>query len=183
MAKKLNKLVLLVTVSLFWGCTINYNDQSEEIEKSDSIPDSVMKNFNLIQIKNNKPHNEINSSLAEIYNTQDRTVLHNVTFTEYSTTTYKATTQGQADKIEYFNDTEDAQLTGNLEFISTKDELKMTGEYLLWNKEEKSIVSSSDSAIRVVKEDGSKIEGYGFSANLRNSTFSFEKDITGVTSE
>lgn len=181
MGKKLNKIILLVTTLFLLGCTIDYNEESEDIKKSDTIPDSVMRNFKLIQIKNNSPHTEVISSLTEIYDSQNRTVLHDVIFTEYNTTTNKLTTHGKADTIEYFNDTEDAKLSGDLNFISKKDDIEMTGEYLYWDKEEKSILSSSDSLIKVVKDDGSEIQGFGFSANLKYSTFSFEKDITGIT--
>lgn len=181
MAKKLNKLLLLVTALFIMGCTINYNDQSEVIEKSDSIPDSVMKNFNLIQMKNNKPYTQVTSSLTEIYESQNKTVLFDVVFTEYNTISHELSTYGKADMIEYFNDTEDAKLNGNLNFISKKDEIELTGDSLYWNSKEKKIESDINSSILVVKEDGSTIEGYGFSANLRYSTFSFDKNITGVT--
>lgn len=181
MGKKLNKLLLMVAPLLFWGCTIDYNEQSDDVKKSDAIPDSVMRNFKLIQIKDNSPHTKVISSLTEIYNSQNRTVLHDVVFTEYNKSSSELATYGKADTIEYFNDTEDAKLSGNLNFISKKDEIEMTGEYLYWNKEEKRILSNSDSLIKIVNDDGSKIEGLGFSANLRNSTFAFEKDITGIT--
>ncbi len=68
MAKKLNSLTLLLSALLMVGCTIEYENQSGDIEKSNEIPDSIMENFKLIQIKNNKPHTVVKAQRAEIYN-------------------------------------------------------------------------------------------------------------------
>lgn len=181
MVRKINKTLIVAACLFLAGCTVDYNNPSEVIEKSESIPDSIMRNFQLVQMKNNKPYTEITSTLTEIYDRQNKTVLHNVKFTEYSSTSKDVITSGKADTVEYFNDSEDAKLTGNLNFYSKKDEIEMFGDSLYWNDDKKNISSDIESSIRVVKDDGSKIEGYGFSANLKNSTFSFEKSVTGVT--
>lgn len=181
MVKKLNKLLIVVTCMFIAGCSIDYSDPSEEVEKSETIPDSVMKNFMLIQIRNNDPYTQITSSLTEIYNKQNRTVLYDVEFTEYNLTTNDITTTGKVDIVEYFNDSEDAKLTGNIIFYSKKDEIEIFGDDLYWNDDDKSMSSDVNSSILVIKEDGSRIEGFGFSANLKNSTFSFEKNVTGIT--
>ena len=181
MGKKLSSLILISTTLLFWSCTINYNDQDSNITKSEAIPDSAMINFKLIKIKNNTPNTEVFSSSAEVFNSQNKTVLKNVVFTEYDTVSKEINTQGKADTVEYFNDTEEAKLNGNLNFVSKKDEIEMTGEYLHWQKKDRRILSSPETFIEVVKEDGSSIKGFGFSANLRDSTFKFQKNITGQT--
>lgn len=181
MGKKLNRLLIISTTLLSMGCTIDYNEDLESTIKSESIPDSIMRNFKLVKIKNNSPYTEVESSLTEIYNNQNKTVLHNVIFTEYDTNSKSITTTGKADNIEYYHDTEDAKLKGNLKFVSKKEEVEMTGEDLYWNKNDKKISSSTETSIEVIKEDGSRMKGYGFSANLERSTFSFEKGITGRT--
>ncbi len=181
MEKKLNKLLLVAACILIAGCSIDYSDPSKEVEKSEAIPDSIMTNFKLIKIKDNDPYTQTSSSLTEIYNKQNRTVLHDVEFTEYNLTTKEVATTGKADKVEFFNDSEDAKLTGNINFYSKKDEIEMFGDDLYWSDDNKSMNSDVNSSILVIKEDGSRIEGFGFSANLKNSTFSFEKNVTGIT--
>ncbi|QEN04818.1 LPS export ABC transporter periplasmic protein LptC [Thiospirochaeta perfilievii] len=183
MVKKSSKISFLIftTCMLLAGCTIDYNDQNSNIEKSTAIPDSQMRNFNLVQIKNNKPYTQVTSSLAEIYNRENKTVMFDVKFTEFNSTKNSISTKGSADKVEYYNDSEDAVLKGNLKFYSQKDEIEITGESLFWNSESKIISSDIDSKIYINKDDGSKIEGEGFTANLKNSTFSFKKSVRGVT--
>jgi len=180
MERKLSKLlVYTITWFILSGCSIEYINENNNTTKSESIPDSVMKNFKYIKIKNNKPYVELNSSLAEIYNDQNKTVLYDVSFTEYENS--KVSTTGKANNIEYNNDTENAKLSGDLAFYSLKDEMKMYGDILYWNKEERTINSELNKSIKVIKDDGSSIEGYGFSANLKNSTFKFANKVTGVT--
>lgn len=180
MVKRLSNILLAVCI-IFAGCTIDYDDPSKEVAKSDTIPDSVMRNFKLIKIKDNKPYTEVSSSQAEIFNKKNTTVLQNVIFKEYSTTSGKIVTKGNADIVEYYNDSKNASLSGNLKFYSEKDKIEMFGEYLSWNDSDRILSSKSGSSIEVIKEDGSKIKGFGFYANLKNSTFSFEKNVTGIT--
>ncbi|MGL1893757.1 MAG: LPS export ABC transporter periplasmic protein LptC [Spirochaetaceae bacterium] len=181
MEKKLNKLLVAITVCIIAGCTVNYDDQSQITTKSEDIPDTEMINFKLIQMKKNTPYTEIEASKAQIYNDKNRTTLLNVKFIEYNTDNQTVLTVGKADTIVYYNDTENAKLTGNLNFVSKKDEIKIIGEVLEWNSEEKTIFSDDYSTISVIKDDGSTIEGAGFSANLKKSTYSFSNNVKGAT--
>lgn len=181
MVKKLNRL-LICGISLFlWGCTIDYDTDSDPTTKSELIPDSEMENFTLIQIKNNTPYTEISSSRAAIYDSQNKTVLENVEFFEFDKNDGSIITSGTANSIEFYNDTESAELKGNINFTSKTEDIEMTGEYLFWNKEEKTISSNRDDFITVIKGDGSLIEGAGFNADLKHSEFSFSNGVSGIT--
>lgn len=177
MAKKLSSLIFVVCI-LFTGCTIDYDEESGEIVKSEEIPDSILQNFELIKIKKNSVSSKVTSSKTEIYNSKDKTVMYDVKFLEYDTHDGSVTTKGDVKKVEYFNDTEDAQLSGEIIFYSEKEGMELTGETLFWNSELKTI--ESEDNIKVIKEDGSEIEGDGFSANIKNSTFSFSSNIKGI---
>lgn len=176
MGKKLNKVIVAVCI-LIAGCSIDYNEKSGEVKKSDEIPDSILVDFNIIKIKDNTPHTEVKSTKAEIYNNKNRTIMHNIEFLEFDKDK-SVITKGTAKRIEYFNDTENASLSGDISFYSEKEGIKLTGETLNWNNEEKEI--SSDGIIKVIEDDGSQIEGKGFRANIKKSTFSFKKDIKGI---
>ncbi|MBN2619293.1 MAG: LPS export ABC transporter periplasmic protein LptC [Spirochaetales bacterium] len=178
MVKKPSKMIILLACFLT-SCSINYNESEDGSVKSEEIPDSIMENFKLVQIKDNKIHTEITSSLAEIYESQNKTLLFNVNFKEYSSSGDTINTAGNVDEIVYFNDNENANLKGNLKFESKKENIKITGNSLYWNKDDKIISSDINDSIKIIKDDGSKIEGYGFTANLKYSTFSFKKDVKG----
>lgn len=182
MEKKLNNLLLISIVCLLAGCTINYNEQGQ-VKKSEEIPDSVMENFNLVQMKNNSPFTVVKADRTEIYNSKNKTLLYNIEFTEYDSEDQRVITKGNAGLVEYDNETENAQLTKGLNFYSESEEIDITGEEIYWTKETKTIESNMEDSIKVVKEDGSVIEGYGFKADLKNSTFSFKKGVTGKTSD
>lgn len=182
MEKKLNKIFLFVTACFLAGCTINYDDQAQ-IKKSEEIPDSVMEDFNLVKMKDNKPFSEVKAEKTEIYNSRNITLLYNIEFIEYDSEDKRVITKGNAGLVEYDNETENAQLTGGLNFYSEREEIDITGEELFWTNETKTIESNLKDPIKVVKEDGSVIEGLGFKADLKNSTFSFKKGVTGKTSD
>lgn len=178
MVKKLNKYLLVITCILYAGCAIDYDDKSEEIQKSDEIPDSILVDFKLVKMKNNRPSSEVTSSKTEIYNDKNRTIMYDIKFLEYDKINGSVITTGSVDKVEYYNETEDAQLDGNLSFFSEKEGMELTGETLFWNSEQKTI--TSDDNIKIVKDDGSSIEGNNFHANLKNSTFSFKSSVKGI---
>lgn len=180
MVKKLNKIFILCTALVFLGCTIDY-DEEEDVKKSDKIPDSVMVNFHLVKMKDNRPNTEVFATKAEIFNNQDLTILHSIEFNEYNSSGTEVITKGEVKKVEYFNDSKNASLTGGIKFFSEEDDLEIIGDNLTWNDEEKEIESSLDSLIKITKGDGSKIDGYGFKANIKDSTFSFQKGISGYT--
>lgn len=181
MVRKLSKIIILFCTALFfWGCTIDY-DEEEDVKKSDKIPDSEMDNFHLVKMKNNKPNTEVFATKAEIYNNQDKTILHSIEFNEYDSNGKKIVTKGKVKKVEYFNDSKNASLTGGIKFYSEEDDIEIIGDNLTWNDENKEIESSIDSVINIKKGDGTKVDGYGFKANIKESTFSFQKGISGYT--
>lgn len=182
MEKKLNKIILICTAFLLVGCTINYNDQAQ-IKKSEEIPDSIMEDFNLIKMKNNAPFTEVKAERTEIFNSKNKTLLYNIEFIEYDSKDQRIITKGEAGLVEYDNETENAQLTNGLNFYSESEEIDITGKEIYWTKDTKTIESNLKDPIKVVKEDGSVIEGFGFKADLKNSTFSFEKGVSGKTSD
>lgn len=181
MVTKLNKFFICGIALFLWGCTIDYATDSDPVTKSELIPDSEMQNFTLIQIKNNKPYTEIKSSKAAVYDKQNKTVLEDVEFYEYDKTDGNIITRGFANSIEFYNDTESAELKGDINFTSKTEDIEMTGDYLFWNKEEKTINSTPKDVIKVIKGDGSMIEGAGFRADLKRSEFSFSHGVTGIT--
>lgn len=172
--------MLLIAALLMVGCTIDYDDE-KDVKKSDKIPDSVMVNFHLVKMKNNKPSTEVYATKAEIYNNQDLTVLHSIEFNEYNQKGTKVITKGEVKKVEYYNDSKNALLSGGIKFYSEEDDIEIIGDNLSWNDENKEIESKIDSLIQVKKGDGSKVDGYGFKANIKDSTFSFQEGITGYT--
>lgn len=179
MVKKLSSLIIL-TALLLVGCTIKYEDD-ENIKKSDQIPDSKMTNFHLVKVKDNKIQNEVFAEKAEIFENQDLTVLYNIEFREYNKDGTELVTQGNIGRVEYKNDSKDANLTEGITFYSQKEDMEITGENLYWKDQTKELESDIDSLIKVNKGDGSLIEGYGFTASIIDSTFSFKRGITGYT--
>lgn len=161
------------------GCTIKYENE-ENIKKSDQIPDSKMSNFHLTKVKNNIIQSEVFAAKAEIFDNQDKTILYNIEFKEFDKNGEEITV-GNIGRVEYKNDSKDATLTGGIKFFSQKEDMEITGESLYWVDESKELESSIDSLIKVNKGDGSIIEGYGFTASIIDSTFSFEKGISGYT--
>jgi len=166
-------------VVFMFSCSVKYEDQNKEVVKSQEVPDTMMENFKLIKMKKNVPYVEVLAKKAEIFDSQNRTLLYNTEFIEYDGHKQNVVTRGKADIVEYFNDTENATLTGNLNFYSKKEEIEISGESILWNSDLKSIGSGENDLMFLKKDDGSILEGYGFNADLKHSTFFFSGSVNG----
>ena len=166
-------------VVFMFSCSVKYEDQNKEVVKSQDVPDTMMENFKIIKMKKNVPYVEVSAARAEIYDSQNRTILFDTQFLEYDPNNQDIITKGKADKVEYFNDTENADLSGNLNFYSKKEEIEISGESILWNSELKSIESRDKDLMFLKKDDGSILEGYGFKADLKRSVFSFSGNVKG----
>lgn len=168
-------LLLLLTFS----CRLEYNQDDEKAEIPETIPDSILFNFEHISVSKGKPVFRIQAEKAKSYENQKKTILENVTFIEFDDQ-LEAATSGTADHAVLFTESDNAELTGNIEAWSSREEAFIKTDYLYWNNETRILDSKPEEVVTVTQESGTEITGSGFRADMRTMTVTFEKGASGT---
>ena len=170
--------VFLMTILLMAGCSLDYDQNMISDSMSESIPDTVLISFTHTVVRNGKAVFVITAEKAEAFSKKNRTLLTDVDFKEFDNDG-KVTTKGRADHAVFYTDTENADLSGNLDFYSASENGGVTGDHLYWDSEKKVLNGDPDETVMLNKDSGSRLEGKGFEADFRYRTLSFDKDVKG----
>ena len=172
-------LLLIFTFGLLiLSCTINYSE-SEVNNKNNEIPDTVLNNMKYIVVKDGIVVIEITSEQTFNYNETEKTVLTNTVFKEFDG---KGAIKnfGKADYSVYEHTTENAKFSGGIELQSESQGTSLRTDLLYWNESDRKLISNSDQKVRITRNDGSIVQGSGFSADFSTKTITFESEVSGV---
>jgi hypothetical protein len=76
-------------------------------------------------------------------------------------------------------ETDNARLEGDIVFFSAREEARVESEFFAWDEEARTVTSSAGGPVRIQTEDGSSLEGRGFSADMRYRIARFAEDVDG----
>jgi len=174
------KLLPLFIVFLFsLSCSLDY-DEIEFAEKlGDNIPDNVIENFAYTSVNNGNIVFRLYAQRAETYSQKDKTILQDVIFREYNSDN-KITTEGTAEKGIIHTDSDDAELSGSLIIYSADNEAEISADYLYWNDLEKTLSSSDNGNVKLIKDSGTEISGTGFKGDMKTKRFDFKSNVKGI---
>jgi hypothetical protein len=102
-----------------------------------------------------------------------------VRFTEYGDSG-DSLTEGEARRVVYFTDTENATLTGTIRVHSNSEKAEIVTESLAWENGPKRLTGSPDQTVTLRKEDGSFLSGRGFIGDFKNKTLRFTGSVQGI---
>lgn len=169
-------LILALTAS---GCSLSYDDLTITEDIPESIPDSVMRDFTHTTVRESLPVFSLNAGEALTYSKKKRIYLTKITFAEYDSEGEIATS-GRARNAVFHTDTEDAEISGDVLFYSTRQEASVEAESLYWNSEERLLTGNPNEEVRIIRDSGAEIRGRGFRGDLKTLTFTFEDSVSGT---
>ena len=162
---------------LILSCNINYS-KPEVNNENNEIPDTVLNNMKYTVVKNGTVVIEITSEKTLNYNETQKTVLTNIIFKQFDENGV-VKNSGKADYSIYEHSTENAKVSGGIELQSESQGTSLSTDSLYWNKYDRKIISNSDQKVRITRNDGSSVEGSGFSADFSTKTITFESKVSG----
>ena len=172
--------ILIATVALMWSsCSLDYTDAILSENMSEEIPDSILYDFTHTSVRNGTPASRLHADRAEIYEKKNETRLHDVVFQEFDRDG-TIVTEGRADYTLFDTETEDAELSGDLSFYSSKEEATVSTDYLYWNDEEKTLVGAPEAAVTIYKDSGTELSGVGFEADISTLSVNFDGPVQGT---
>ncbi len=174
------KIVLLLSILVSAAaCTFDYTEARIAEDLEETVPETVLHDFTQVRIYNGVPEYRVYGAKAETYSKRNETVIEDVLFQEYNSEG-ELVTEGSADRVVFNSETEDARLSGNLEFYNSTEDAGVKADNLSWKDQAKTLTGRDEEYITVVKKDGSSITGKGFSADVSSKNITFSSDISGV---
>lgn len=178
--KKLNNPVFgIIFVLMLASCSIDYDEALLAEDLSENIPNSVLYNVTHIEVKDGKPLYRIQAAEVASFDKKKEQHLSSVLFQEFNDSG-EIITEGWADTVTYFTETEDAEMEGNLDFFSQEEEGGISAEYLYWIKESKNLKSKSENQVNIWEDTGSSITGTGFEADFSTKEIYFSGGTSGT---
>ncbi len=172
------KLVAVAAAAvLFSACSLaGYAPHEGEEEE---LPTLTFTSYSHTVVLRGKPNFELRAAKAEVYETSKKTILSDVSFSEFDPDTGELLSFGRADIAIYHTDTKDAEFSGSVRLESKKQDAILQGEYLKWIDKDKRLEGRLDRTVTISRSDGSLMSGAGFEADARKRSFSFRESVVG----
>jgi len=149
-------------------------------ESEEELPTLVFSNYSHTLVVRGRKNFELEASRAEVYETSKKTILSDVSFSEYDPDTGELLSLGRADGAVYHTDTKDAEFSGSVRLESKKQDAVLQGEHLRWIDKDKRLEGRLDRTVTISRADGSRVSGAGFEADARRRSFSFRGSVEGT---
>lgn len=167
------------------ACSFDYSAAVLDDELRDDTPNSSMVDFDHSIVENDKVIFRVMAAKAELFEAKKEILLRDAYFIEYDQTSSEPITVGQAKRVRFYTESQNAELSDYLYFYSKRNEASLESGYLFWDNDKKTLEARRDKLVTIKKDDGSNIRGEGFAADLRTRSFSFygRTDALIVTTE
>lgn len=164
--------------SLTFNCSLDYREALVGEELYETTPETVLVNFKYTRVRQGKELAFVEGEKGETFTKKNETVLYKVHFIEYDEEG-GILNEGRADRAVYNNKTGDAEIHGNIYVYSYKEKAAVTATDLSWTGETKILKGSTKEIVSLKKDDGSYIEGRGFTADFRHKKIQFFSNVKG----
>ena len=171
-------LLAAALAALLGACTFDYGGDPGPEQLADEVPETVLTGATHTVVRNGRVVAEIRARQIENFPGGGRAVLSDVRYVEYDGSGRMAAT-GRADRAVYYTESEDAEVAGAVELRSVSQEASLTAEELHWDHAGRLLSTGPDQVVAVIRDDGSRVHGAGFEAELRAKTIHFSGPVSG----
>jgi len=172
-------VALSLILSALAGCSIDYRSAEIAQKLPESVPDTVLTDFTSTTMRGQLPYFRIQAQSAETFGKKNETVLTDVQFQEFDKNG-SVIAEGRAHHAVYYTDTQNAELSGDLNMYSLSEHARFSADSLAWNNDAKTLTGKPDALVVIKKDSGSFLEGRGFQADTRTRSFQFSGGVEGT---
>ena len=174
------QLVCLITaVLLGGGCSLNYSEAEMAESLSEELPNSIIRSYRFVDIRSGRSSFRIYAAEARMYHKAHETQLKDIFFQEINPDG-EVVTEGEASRATIFTQTDNVEMHGDISFSGSTQEATIISDYLFWNNEERRLEGNPEHTVTIIKADGSRIHGKGFSADAAGQRVEFSEAVEGV---
>ena len=169
---------LLLAAAVSAGCSLEYGDARVAESVPDSFPTAAIRGFSHTVVRQGRMQFNVTADRALRYDDDGEQHLFGAEFEEVDAEG-EVVARGRADFARYFDESEDVEMLGDIEFYSEVENARVLASYLFWDREERLLLGGRDDLVRVEREDGTSLQGYGFHSNMRTRELGFEREVSG----
>jgi len=172
-------LTLLSALLISAGCSFNYSEADMAEDLSKEVPNSIIRHYRFVDVRTGQSSFRVYAAEARMYHKAHQTRLTDLFFQEIDPRG-NVVTEGEAGSATLFTQTDNVEMRGEIRFSGSKQEATIITDYLFWNNEERSLKGKPNREVTILKEDGTRIHGKGFSADTAADEVNFTEPVEGV---
>jgi LPS export ABC transporter protein LptC len=168
--------ILTLLGILFFSCSFNY-DTSPEEDKSQ--PDIIMRDVEYIRIRGGDPVARFRAESAERYEDRQTMNLSNFSFDQFESHGSEINASGSARDASVELDSGNIRMNGDVRIAVDSEDITIETAGLEWRDKEKLLSANPDAPVEILRSDGTRFTGVGFSADTRSRTWEFSGGVSG----
>ncbi|MFW5796060.1 MAG: LPS export ABC transporter periplasmic protein LptC [Alkalispirochaeta sp.] len=180
---------LVVFLTLFGGgCTFDYEEGSMKASRDKGVPQVEIRDVQMVVVRENRL--ELIASRVATYPDTNLQEVDDIVFREFGPDG-ALRLEGRAERGVFYLDTENVELSGEVQITSFVEDGSITSSFLFWNDEARTLSSEptaeeedSDSqvagTVRLERGNGTVVEGVGLHLDGRRNRVEFRDGVQGV---
>jgi LPS export ABC transporter protein LptC len=184
---KQNKRPLFPSIMIFGACCLLCSsiliacsfDYGAGTGLENTRPDIVMDNIEYIRVRGGDMLARFQAEHAERWEERQLMELRNLTFEQMEDHGETVNVEGSAKTAVVQIDTGDISLSGGVRISIESEDITINTSELEWKDKDKAIKAGAEEEVDVKRSDGTSFTGKGFSADIRNRTWSFTGEVKG----
>jgi LPS export ABC transporter protein LptC len=171
------KAELVLFFMLFAACSFDYGPQ----DSSDSDqPDVVMDNVEYVRMRNADPVARFQAERAERYEERRIMELRNFSFEQFGNHGADVNASGRAGSASVELESGDILLGGGVRIEVESEDFTIETRQLEWKDEARTLNGGQAEEVNILRANGTKFTGTGFSADARSRTWEFAEGVGGT---
>ncbi len=160
------------------ACSIEEGPAAAQ-EPAEQIPDTIAIGLVHRVHQDGRLSLELTAARAETWNATKQTILSDARFVQFDDTGAPAT-EGQAARVVFHSDTENAEVSGGVRVRSESEKGSVRADSLSWDNKAKLLSAPPQEVITLRKDDGSVLSGSGFQGDFRTRELTFSGPVRGT---
>ncbi len=169
---------LVLLQLLLISCSLDYEQARVAESIPGQTPETILIDFTHTVVTGGRVWVILEADRAETYNERKEIVLEGVYYREYDEEG-NLLTEAKAEEAVFSTDSEDATVSGSIVIYSPEEQAALQASRLSWTREGRRLVADDGQTVRLQKDDGSFVEGQGFSADFRRKKLEFASRVRG----
>jgi LPS export ABC transporter protein LptC len=173
-----NALTLACLGLALAACSLDYEQARVAESMGGETPETILIGFTHTIVSNGRVWVILEADRAESYAERKEIYLQGVRFREFDSQG-ELITEARAERAMFDTDSENASVTGSIVIHSTEEEASLEASRLTWTREGRRLEAEPEETVRLEKDDGSFVEGRGFTADFRRKRIEFSSQVRG----
>ena len=160
-----------------WGCSFDYG---ESMAADTGQPDIVMNDVEYVRVRDGNPIARFEAETAERYENRQAMELRNFTFEQFNNGGVEVNAVGSAGRASVELDSGNIHMENGVRLAVESEDITITTANLDWRDHERSLSGGPGEAVEIRRADGTTFTGWGFSADARRRTWTFDAGVDGT---